>query len=185
MLVPARRKWVDSAKSGNGGADRRVSIQGADTVNNPLTITSGGSGPDACGSLPQQSTEAPKKGEKEEKKRCSGFLSSAFGGRESGKDLQQNLNLAINASQIFYLVIAAVEPLLPQIYLEFVLPLAFFSLDLSLVFPSLDPQELKWYQLLCDVSLTVVCCWFLLYADKGEDGYNEDKQHDWVLQLLP
>ncbi len=140
----------------------RGSIQGAETVNNPLSTAGAGSA--------REKEAAPKKEEKEKrgKKRCSGLPGwSVFGERESGRDLQQNLDLAINASQLFYLVIAAVKPLLPQSYLEIVLPLAaFFALDLwfdlTLVFHSLNPEEFKWYQLLFIVLLTVVCCWFLL-----------------------
>jgi hypothetical protein len=153
-------------------ARSRVSIKNAETVNNPLVNLSGstlGEGEDKIVATPSKQDNT--------------FLSKVqkrWSDRTSGnKDLQQNITLAINAAQLFYLVVASVEPLLPRLYLDIVLRLAFFSFNLSLTFPSLRQDELEWYQLLCNVSVTAMCCWFLCRAD----GSKEENKEEW--ELLP
>jgi hypothetical protein len=84
---------------------------------------------------------------------------------------------------LFYLVVASVEPLLPRLYLDIVLRLAFFSFNLSLTFPSFQQDELEWYQLLCNVSVTAMCCWFLCRADGGKEDFPNRDEEEW--KLLP
>ena len=87
----------------------------------------------------------------------------------------QNLGLAISCAQIFFVVIKATKNLLPELYVNFVLNLAIFSLDLTLALPSLQQYEVDWVQFILQLLVCVGGCLFLWFGDVAGDDDEHNK----------
>jgi hypothetical protein len=85
----------------------------------------------------------------------------------------ENLNIAISAAQIFFVVINATKNLLPKLFVSFVQNLAIFSLNLTLALPSLQHDEVEWVQFILQLLISVGACLFLWYGDVA----NDDDEH--------